>query len=99
METPRDGLHCIEDLRGVAQEIFPVLGQRQRARRAIKQRPPDLFFESPDLMADSGLRQIKPTCSLGKSACFGNGDKRAQQARIKIHGRSSDEMIYWMIVN
>ncbi len=69
----------------MAQEIFAVFGERELARGPVQKRATHLLLKSPDLMADSGLGQMKPLSRPSETASFADGDEGAQQCGFKVH--------------
>src|SRR5262249_5778743 len=60
---------------GVAEEGLPVEGQRNRAGRALEQRPARLNLQTLDLLADRRLREVETLRGAAEPTGLGHGDE------------------------
>ena len=75
-----------DDLVGVGDEVFTVVGEQPRARLAPQQAAADGLLETPDLVADRGLGQRQALRRAGHPAAIVNGLQRPQQVDVQSVG-------------
>jgi hypothetical protein len=69
----------------LAEQHFPVIGQRDAARRAPEQGTLGFEFKPLDLLAHRRLRQVEPFGRSVESTALSHRNKGAQQLEIQ-HG-------------